>query len=634
MSHVSQDSRCYWRASALVFLVIATETCGQTLQSDWPCVGGDRGCMRYSNLSQINTENVHALELAWEYRTGELELGRARIMECTPLVVDGRMYVVSGLLKVIAIDAANGQEIWRFDPLENRKDAYPLASGGVNRGVAYWSDGQADGQRRILHGTANGFLYCLDADTGRLDLNFGKSGMKDLREDVPIDLAKMPYGPTSAPAVLGDSVILGFSCGEGPGPAAPGDVRAFDVRTGKQLWNFETVPKPGQVGNETWADNSWRGRGAANAWGGISVDVERGLVFAGLGSAAFDFYGGDRKGQNLFANCTIALDGRTGERVWHFQTLHHDLWDHDIPICPSLVRVQHAGDQRDAVAQVTKTGFIYLFDRESGEPLFEVVERPVPASDVPGEEAWPTQPIPVRPPPFCAQEFTAANATNIGAANRQSVLVQLEKLRSGPAFNPPSLLTDTNVGTVVMPGFHGGATWSGASFDPVTGILYVNSNNQPNIVALVEQTTGSEPYRITGYNKFLDHEGYPAIEPPWGQLSAIDLNRGEILWQVPLGEVPELTARGVPQTGTENFGGTIVTAGGLVFIGGTRDEMFHAFDKDSGELLWQTKLPAGGYATPSTYAIDGRQYLAIPASGGGKLGTPTADSIMVFALPQ
>jgi quinoprotein glucose dehydrogenase len=597
---------------------------------DWISVGGDRGCMRYSPLDQINTDNVPRLEVAWEFKTGELESGEARIMECTPLVVDGVMYITSGKLKVIALKADTGEELWRFDPFASRDPEHPLASGGVNRGVAFWSDGLEGGLRRILYGTAEGKLYCLDAKTGQLDPGFGSGGVKDLREDLKVDIGRLGYGPTSAPAIYRNNVILGFSCGEGPGPTAPGDIRAFDVRTGAQVWRFHTVPRPGEFGNETWEGDSWRNRGAANAWGGFSVDSARGLVFAGLGSAAFDFYGGDRPGENLFANCTIALNASTGERVWHFQTLHHDLWDHDLPIYPNLVSVRRDGKALDAVAQVTKTGYVFLFDRETGKPLFEVKEQSAPASDVVGEAAWPTQPVPTRPPAFSRTSMTAEDATDIGAANRDYVLKELAKYKSGEEFIPPS-----EVGTVVTPGFHGGATWSGACFDPETGRLYVNSNNQPNILTLVPQPEGAPTkYRITGYNKFLDQEGYPAIKPPWGQLSAIDLNRGEIAWQSVLGEYPELTARGIPQTGTENFGGSIVTKGGLVFIGGTRDERFHAFDKQNGRLLWETQLPAGGYATPATYSVAGRQFVAIPASGGGKLRTRTADSIVAFALPQ
>jgi quinoprotein glucose dehydrogenase len=410
-------------------------------------------------------------------------------------------------------------------------------------------------------------------------------------------------------------------------------VRAFDVRSGKQLWRFHTVPLPGEFGHDTWQGESWKNRGGANAWGGLSVDVERGLVFAGLGSASFDFYGGDRHGKNLFANCTIALNAKTGQRAWHFQTLRHDLWDHDLPTYPNLVRVNHGGREIDAVAQVTKTGFVYLFDRETGNPLFEIEEKHVPGSDMPGEAAWPTQPIPMKPAPFAVQSFDESNVTDIGAANRESVLAQLKKIRSGPAFNPPSF-----EGTVVIPGFHGGANWSGASFDPTSGLLYVNSNNVPNIMQLTEAGEGEEPryghYGHAGYLQFRDHEGYPAVKPPWGELSAINLNTGEFAWRVPLGEHPELTKCGVPRTGTESFGGTIVTAGGLVFIAGTMDERMHAFDKETGKLLWEHPLPAGGYATPSTYMANGQQYIVIAAGGAGKLKTKAGDAFVAFALPK
>jgi quinoprotein glucose dehydrogenase len=593
-------------------------------------VGGDRGHQRFSPLTQINTGNVARLQVAWTWQTGELDRTPAKTIECTPIVIDGTMYVTTGYLRVAALDAATGQMRWQFDPLREFPSRHQPASGGVNRGVAYWSDGRPEGERRILHGTSDGRLFSLDARTGRLDPQFGAAGIVDLRAELDPEVADLSYGPTSAPAIFNNLVILGVSCGEGPGPAAPGDVRAFDVRTGQQVWRFHTVPQPGEAGHETWAPGSWKHRGGANAWGGLSVDEERGLVFAGLGSAAFDFYGGDRRGQNLFANCTIALDARTGRHVWHFQTLHHDLWDHDLPVYPNLVGVTHAGETRDAVAQVTKTGYVFLFDRESGRPLFDVEERPVPASDVPGEQAWATQPIPVKPPAFSVQHFDESNVTTIGPANREYVLAELRKLRRGPAFHPPSLQ-----GTVVIPGYHGGANWSGAAFDPTTGILYVNSNNVPNVITLVPaEKTADYPYAHTGYIQFLDQEGYPAMAPPWGVLNAIDLNRGEFVWRVPLGEYPELTARGVPPTGTETFGGAIVTAGGLVFIGGSKDEKFRAFDKSTGRILWEVALPAGGYATPSTYQVDGRQYVVIAAGGAGKLQTRAGDAFVAFALPH
>jgi quinoprotein glucose dehydrogenase len=605
---------------------------GSPTDVDWIGVGNDPGCMRYAPLEQINRENVKSLRPAWTFRTGELSKdGGGKTIECTPIVVDRVMYLTTGEMRVVALDAATGQERWQFDPKDHE---YPhgATSGGVNRGCAYWSDGKDDGERRIIHGTGDGRLFSLDAKTGKLDANFGSGGIRDMREELDPALAHLGYGPTSAPVIWKETIIVGVSCGEGPSIAAPGDIRAFDVRTGRQVWRFHTVPHPGEAGHETWSGDSWKNRGGANAWGGLSVDVERGLVFAGLGSAAFDFYGGDRHGENLFANCVVALNAKDGTRVWHYQTLRHDLWDHDLPTYPNLVTVTHDGRRVDAVAQVTKTGYVFLLDRETGTPLFEIEEKPVPSSDVPGEHAWPTQPVPVKPPPFSVQSFDASNVTDIGEANRASVLKQLQKIRSGPAFNPPSLQ-----GTVVIPGFHGGANWSGASFDPSSGLLYLNSNNMPNIITLAQADEGDEPrygpFGHQGYIQFRDHEGYPAIKPPWGQLSAINLNTGEIAWQAPLGEHPELTARGVPQTGTESFGGTIVTAGGLVFIAGTMDERIHAFDKETGELLWEHALPAGGYATPSTYMVDGRQYVIIAAGGAGKLKTKAGDAFVAFALP-
>lgn len=613
-------------------LAFAGHPVGRSQQSvDWPGVGNDPGCMRYSTLDQINRENVGRLEPVWTYHTKELEGRAGKTIECTPIVIDGVMYITTGYLRVVALDGATGKESWQFDPLEDHPFEHRPASGGVNRGCAYWSDGKPEGERRIVHGTSDGRLFLLDAKTGKLDTKFADGGIRNLRKELEPNVAALEYGPTSAPVVWKDTIVVGLSCGEGPGIAAPGDVRAFDVRTGDEVWRFRTVPRPGEFGHETWKGDSWKDRGGANAWGGLSVDVNRGLVFAGLGSAAFDFHGGDRHGANLFANCTIALDARTGKRVWHFQTLHHDLWDHDLPVYPNLVAVRRDGKPIDAVAQVTKTGYVFLFDRETGKPLFGIEEKPVPASDVPGEQASPTQPIPVRPPPFSVQFLDETNVTDIGEANRASVLAQLRKVRSGPAFNPPS-----REGTVVIPGCHGGANWSGAAFDPTSGLLYVNSNNVPNIITLAESKIDRAPrygsYGHTGYHQFLDHEGYPALEPPWGVLSAIDLNSGDFAWQVPLGEHVELTARGIPRTGTETFGGAIVTAGGLVFIAGTKDERIHAFDKRTGRLLWERSLPAGGYATPSTYQVNGRQYVVIAAGGAGKLRTKAGDAFVAFAL--
>ncbi len=619
---------------ACVLLLVGRASAQTDPAGDWPRVGNDPGAMRYSYLYQINRGNVSRLKPAWTFHTKELdEKGNGKTIECTPIVIDGVMYLTTGNLKVVALDAATGEEKWRFDPLTEKPSKYPFSSGGVNRGCAFWSDGKPDGERRILHGTSDGRLFSLDAKTGKLDPKFGEDGVRDMHAELDPKVAKLPYGPTSAPAVWKDLVVVGVSCGEGPGIAAPGDVRAFDVRTGAQAWSFRTVPRPGEFGAETWGAEAWKDRGGANAWSGLSVDLERGMVFAGLGSASFDFYGGDRPGDNLFANCVLALDAKTGRRAWHFQTLRHDIWDHDLPTYPVLVTVERDGRKIDAAAQVTKTGFLYLFDRVTGKPLFDIQDVPVAKSEITGELAATTQPIPVKPPPFAAQKFDESDVTDIGEANRKSVLEQLKGLKYGPAFLPPS-----REGTVLVPGFHGGANWSGASFDPTTGRLYVNSTNMPNIITMTETEAAKVvqhgPFVHKGYIQFRDHEGYPAIKPPWGLLNAIDLKSGDFAWRSVLGEHPKLTERGIPLTGTENFGGSIVTAGGLVFIAGTLDERIHAFDKETGQLLWEHDLPAGGYATPSTYRAKGRQFVVIAAGGAGKLRTKAGDAFVAFALPE
>lgn len=617
-----------WSLASAMFFENTTAL-AQATTANWSAVGGDPGGMRYSALKQIQVENVSQLEVAWTYHTGELVNGKGKTIECTPLIVDGKMYVTTAERRVIALNAATGEELWKFDPAEYGPLAGPLASGGVNRGLAYWSDPTDPLGGCLFHGTADGRLYAIEPTTGKLRESFGTRGAKDLREDLEGDLSRLPYGPTSAPAVFGDLVILGFSNGEGPDIAAPGDIRAFDARTGQQRWRFHTVPRPGERGHETWEEGSWQNRGGANAWGGLSIDVERGWVFAGLGSAAFDFYGGDRKGDNLFGNCVLALDATTGEYRWHFQTIKHDLWDHDLPVYPNLITLTGPQGKRSAVAQVTKTGFVFVLDRDTGESLFPIEQRPVMPSTIPGEVAAATQPFPQAPPPFATQHFDESNVTNIGETNRRVVLDKLLPLRRGPAFQPPSL-----EGTIVIPGFHGGANWSGACFDPISNLLYVNATNEPNVMQLEKAPEGSRyAYQHKGYQKLVDQEGYPGIEPPWGELFAIDLQTGKHAWHVPLGEFAELTARGIPITGTPNFGGPIVTAGGLVFIAGTKDECIRAFDKTNGKVLWKAPLPAGGYANPATYAVNEQQYVVIAAGGAGKLGTKAGDAFVCFRLP-
>ena len=589
-------------------------TVDRRTSQDWLNVGNDKGGMRFSTLKQIDRSNVAQLEVAWTYHCADSSPGST--IECTPVVVEGIMYVTTPGLKVVALDAATGREIWKYNP----------HSGGVNRGIAYWTDGKPKGQRRVLMGTPDGRLLSLDAYTGILDPAFGKDGILDLRIGIERDIRGTAYGVTSAPAIFENLVYCGMLVSEGQ-PGAPGDVRAFDVRTGKEVWRFHTAARPGEVGNETWEGDGWKDRTGVNAWSGYTLDDKRGILFAGLGSASSDFYGADRKGADLFANCTIALDARTGKRLWHFQAVHHDLWDHDNPCPPIVVSVMHDGKRTEAVAQLTKTGFCYLFDRLTGKPLFDVVEKPATPSGVPGEQASPTQPEPVKPPAFSRGLFTTDQITDISPESHDYVVQMLRTLHYGLPNEPP-----TPAGTVVSPGFHGGATWSGGSFDPTTGLLYVNSNNVPYISVIRPNAAGG--YDFGGYTYFNDQFGYPGNKPPWGSLTAIDLNTGTFAWQIPLGEYAELKAKGVPQTGTENFGGTIVTAGGLVFVGGAKDEKLHAFDKATGKLLWEFKLPFGGYATPSTYKVNGRQYVVIAAGGGGKLRTRSGDVYIAFALPR
>ncbi len=596
-------------------------------EREWRYYGGDAGSRRYSSLDQINRSNARHLRVAWTYHTGDSRRRPQTTMECTPIVADGVMYVTSPLLKVIALDAATGREIWRFDPFATLNYANPNAESirGVNRGVAYW---ESVDDRRILC-TAASNLICLDARTGKLVPDFGDKGYVDLTQGLGRDITGLLYDVTSPGIVYKDLIVLGSEVDEGPEPAGPGHVRAFDVRTGKMQWIFHTIPQPGEFGHDTWEGDSWKTVGGANDWGGLSLDEKRGWVFLATGSCAFDFYGGQRLGQNLFANCVIALDATTGKRIWHYQVVHHDLWDRDLPSLPILCTVNHNGRHVDAVAQVTKFSRVFLLDRETGQPLFPVEERTAPASDVPGERAWPTQPYPLKPPPYTRMEFTEDQVTDISPEAHAYVMEIYKKVRGGRTFEPPS-----EQGSIVFPGFDGGTDWGGGSFDPATGLLYVNANSEPWIVTLVRTKPGtSYPYAITGYNRFVDQEDYPAIKPPWGELVAIDLNRGEIAWRTLLGEYKELKARGIPQTGVYSIGGSVVTAGGLVFIGAAKDEMFRAFDKTNGKVLFETPLPAGGYASPAIYEVKGKQYVVIAAGGGGKPRTKSGDTYVALALP-
>ncbi len=596
----------------------------QARNHDWPVYKADNASSSYSPLGQINRDNVARLEMAWEYHTDDKN---PRTIECNPVIVEGVMYVTSPRLNAVALDAATGELLWKFTPPEDEAPWRGMSR--VNRGVAYWEDG-SDG--RIFH-TASDRLFALDARTGRLIPDFGEGGWVDLNKGLDRDSLNSPVTVTSPVVVFEDILILGSTTRDGTAKYnPPGHIRAYDARTGAQRWIFHTIPHPGEFGYDTWPPEAWKTAGGANAWAGMSLDAQRGLVFAPTGSPSYDHNGADRPGMNLFGNTILALDARTGERRWHFQVVHHDLWDYDLASPPNLVTVQHDGVARDGVAQVTKMGHLFLLDRETGEPLFPVEERPVPQSEIPGEETWPTQPFPVKPPPYAVQGFQEDDITDLTPEAYAHVKENVfDKFGPAVLFEPLS-----TTGDVIMPQFNGGTDWGGAAFDPETGILYVNASNEPEALTMVRARADAPhdfEWVANGHLEVFDGGGFPISKRPWGTLNAIDLNEGVIKWQVALGTYPELEARGEPPTGTFNIGGPVVTAGGLVFIGATRDERFRAFDKDTGAVLWEYQLPAGGYATPSVYQVDGRQFVVIAAGGGGKPGTKPGDSFMAFALP-
>jgi len=672
---------------------------GSEGQRGWPGYGGGSKGTHYSALTQINRTNVQNLVAVWSFDTGE-----AGGLQTSPLELDGVLYGITPKQSVFALGAATGKLLWRFDS--------GITGTQPDRGLAFWSSGK---DRRILVGVMN-FLYALDASTGKPVASFGRGGRIDLREDLGRNPQTQSVVLTSPGIVYKDLIIVG---GRNPEtlPAPPGDVRAYDVRSGRLRWSFHTIPHPGELGYETWPKEAWKYSGAANNWAGMALDEKRGIVYVPTGSAAFDFYGANRVGDDLFANCLLALKAETGERLWQFQAVKHDLWDRDFPAPPALVTVKRDGRMVDAVAQTTKQGFVYLFDRENGKPLFPIEYRRYPASTVPGEVAAGEQPLPTKPAPFARQLLTVEMLTNRTPEMHQWALEQFRKMRSEGQFVPFSVGKDT----IIFPGFDGGAEWGGPATDPQTAILYVNANemawtgalapsaegsggraiyasqcsvchgekmagsppvipsligvadrlsqaqitatikngkgrmpgfpslNEDQLSALVEfltngnskdlPNTAPQPpgmqYRFTGYHRFLDPEGYPAITPPWGTLSAIDLNTGEYVWKVNLGEYPELAAKGLKNTGSENYGGPIVTAGGLLFIGATNyDKKFRAYDKATGELLWETTLPFAGNATPVTYAVNGRQYVVIAAGGGKDPKAPSGGVYVAFALPE
>ena len=609
--------------------------CATVVAQEWRYYGGDAGGTKYSTLKQIDKSNVATLKAAWTYHTGEISDGQKLLtrttFEATPLIVDGAMYVTTPFNRLVALDPETGAQRWSFDPKLDKNRPHNLF---LNRGAAWWSDGR---KRRLFYGTLDARLFSIDAVTGEPDRAFGNRGFIDLRAGVADKFPNRGYGMTSPPAIYKNLVICGAlaSDGEPKGPA--GDVRAFDARTGKLVWRFHTVPHAGEFGNDTWEADAWQDRGGTNAWSILSVDHARGIVYLPLTSPSTDLYGGDRKGANLFGNSLVALEAATGRRLWHFQTIHHDIWDYDLPAQPVLATVTRAGRPVAAVAQITKTGFVFLFDRVTGKPLFDIEERPVASSEVPGEQSWPTQPFPVKPPPFTRQSMNPDELNDLTLESKEFCTKLVEGAVFGKLFTPIGLKP-----TVLFPSTNGGANWGGASFDPDTQTLYVNSMEIGFIQQMTRRAEGQDsvPFRARGKptpnSRFWDRNFIPCQKPPWGSLTAIDMNTGEFRWRSVLGEIDELTARGIPKTGTANLGGSIVTAGGLIFIGASNDSRFRAFDKDTGQELWSTRLAASAHATPATYLgpRSGRQFVVVAVGGGNKYGNRYADELVAFTLPE
>lgn len=681
-------------------------------EQDWPVTNGP-GATHYSPLTQINRKNVKKLQQVWQFDSHDEFEGSE--MQCNPLILHGVLYATTPRIRVVALDAATGKLLWDFDAHQGQDHRRTRKE--RNRGLVYWGDGD---ERRIFVGI-DSYIYALNAKAGKPIPGFGDNGRIDLHEGLGENARFLTVQATSPGVVYKDLLIQGTLVAEDL-PAAPGHIRAFDVRTGKMRWIFHTIPQPGEYGYDTWPKDAWEYIGGANSWAGLTLDARRGLVFAPTGSAAFDFYGANRAGDNLFANCLLALDAETGKLVWHFQLVKHDLWDRDLPAAPTLVQVRRNGHTIDAIAQITKYGRLWLFDRDTGKPLVPYEQVHVPHSNVDGEVSAPTQVLPTKPEPYARQQVTEDILTDRTPDAQRAVLDEFKKLCNGPQFTPPSF-----EGTIMFPGFDGGGEWGGAAWDPKTGILYINSTEMAWVLRLVPRSTGtgamtgsslyrqncsgchrldmqgSPPefpslvdirsrlsrdqvvsmvrygagrmpgfahlgegvvnvlvdylmtgkdvqldgaehprniqfsplkYGIDGYNRWLDPGGYPAIKPPWGTLNAINLNTLQYVWKRPFGEFPRLAAQGIHNTGSENYGGSIVTAGGLLFIAATdHDHKFRAFDKATGELLWETTLPAAGNATPAVYEVNGREYVVIGA-GGGKWGEASGGSYFAFALPE
>ena len=639
----------------------APKVCGVEMPQfvGWPVTEGAAGGGRYSPLTEINRTNVSQLKVVWMYRHGDFRSGgllpdkyfKGTAFEATPIVVEGRLIFTTPFNRVVTLDPKTGAELWTFNPKIDRGRRFGNMM--INRGVAYWLDPNAEGvcASRVFLGTLDARLIALDVKTGKLCRDFGNAGTVNLLDGIQHLVDSWEYNVTSPQTIVGDNVIVGSSIADITRRIMPsGAVRAYNARSGALVWRFNTIPQEGEYGNETWERGSWRHNGAANVWSTMTADLERGLVFLPVSSVGPDLYGGDRPGANLFSDAVVALDAKTGELVWHFQTVHHDIWDYDLAAPPILVRVEHNGREIDAVVQLTKTGLVFVLDRETGNAILPVEERPVPPSDVSGEMAWPTQPFPVKPPPLVPHHLTEDDLWDEDASHLEACKKKLRKLRNEGIFTPPS-----ERGSLLYPGATGGSNWSGGAFDPTSGILYVPTNNLAMSHRLEKlpdanfEKTDGRPMRggfagiwwaLTGRGtglrysmidrKLLWEGGIMCNRPPWGTLAAVDLNVGDIQWQVPVGE----DKNGV--RGLFNLGPPLATAGGLVFHGGTTDQRLWAYDGQTGKVLATFELPAGLHAGPISYKLDpdGKQYLVVAPGGHTLLGSRLGDYIIAYTLPD
>ena len=594
---------------------------------------------RFTALDAITPATVSHLAVAWTAHTGDfpggapVAHGQVPAFESRPILAGDVVVVVTTTSKVIALDADTGTERWRFDPFAGltRRCEEP------SRGAALWEDHRAGAgvERTIVAGTCDGRLVALDARTGQPREAFGNHGILDLKPGADVRPGEA-YAVTSPPAIYRHLVIVGALVPEEAPRGPSGDVRAFDVRTGQQVWRFHTVPQPGEFGHDTWKDGAWERRTGANVWSTMSVDAERGLVFLPVGSASYDFFGGDRPGNPLFANSLVALDAATGIRRWHVQLVHHDLWDYDLPAQPILADIHQGTRTIPAVIQLTKMGLVFVFDRTTGTPVFGIEERPVPASDVPGEVASATQPFPIKPPPLArTTAVTSADLTTVTPESHEACEAIFAEVISGGLFTPPGRRP-----TLWFPGTLGGATWSGGAVDETAGLLFVNTNDVGALGAMTPAPAGSaltfqRNSQWGHYARFWDTNELPCQQPPWGRLHAIDLATGDIRWQVPLGDAPQLAARGITGTGTPSLGGAVAGSSGLVFIAATNDSRIRAFDSRTGRVLWSAPLPASGHATPLLYRVpgSGQERLVIAAGGGGRFSSAVSDAVVAFGLP-